>query len=62
MFTDGNFGNLSSWPLYHKGAADILADLIISIGYTLSTYKGALGPVLSLNIHFVIVISTPALS
>lgn len=62
MFTDADFSNLSSWPLYRDGATDIPADSIVSVGYTLSTYKGASGPVLSSNIHFVIVISTPALS
>lgn len=62
MFTDTDFSNLSSWPLYRKGSSDIPADSIVSVGYTLSTYKGASGPVLSSNIHFVIVISTPALS
>ena len=62
MFTDADFSKLSSWPLYRNGAADIPADSIVSVGYALSTYKGASGPVLSSNIHFVIVISTPALS
>jgi hypothetical protein len=62
MFTDADFANLSSWPLYRKGSSDIPADSIVSVGYTLSTYKGASGPVLSSNIHFVIVISVPALS
>lgn len=60
MFTDSDFANLSSWPLYRKGATDIPADSIVSVGYSLSTYRGASGPVLSSNIHFVIIISTPA--
>ena len=60
MFTDADFGNLLSWPLYQKGAADIPADSIVAVGYALSTYKGASGPVLSSNVHFVIIISTPA--
>jgi hypothetical protein len=62
MFTDADFAKLSSWPLYRKGATDIPADSIVSVGYALSTYKGASGPVLSSNIHFVIIISAPALS
>ena len=62
MFTDADFASLSSWPLYRKGSSDIPADSIVSVGYTLSSYKGASGPVLSSNIHFVIIISTPALS
>ena len=62
MFTDDDFSNLSSWPLFRKGAVDIPAELIVSVGYALSTYKDASGPVLSSNVHFVIVISTPILS
>ena len=62
MFTDNDFSNLSSWPLFRKGATDIPAESIVSVGYALSTYKGASGPVLSSNVHFVIVISTPVLS
>lgn len=60
MFTDDDFANLSSWPLYRKGAVDIPTDSIVSVGYTLSTYKGSTGPVLSSNVHFVIIVSTPA--
>ena len=60
MFTDSDFANLLSWPLYRKGATDIPVDSIVSVGYSLSTYRGASGPVLSSNIHFVIIISTPA--
>jgi len=61
MFTDADFSKLSSWPLYCDGATEIPTDSIVSVGYTLSTYKGSSGPVLSSNVHFVIVISTPAL-
>jgi hypothetical protein len=61
MFTDRDFANLSSWPLYRKGSADIPADSVVSVGYALSSYKGASGPVLSSNIHFVILISVPPL-
>ncbi|KAF8811289.1 hypothetical protein BYT27DRAFT_7208705 [Phlegmacium glaucopus] len=61
-FTDADFANLLSWPLYRKGANDIPLDSVVSVGYTLSSYKGASGPVLSSNIHFVIVISTPILA
>ena len=61
MFTDADFANLLSWPLYRDGATDIPAESIVSVGYTLSTYKGASGPVLSSNVHFVILLSTPAL-
>ena len=61
-FTDNDFAKLSSWPLYRKGSSDIPADSVVSVGYSLSSYKGASGPVLSSNIHFVIIISVPALS
>ncbi|KAF8814946.1 hypothetical protein BYT27DRAFT_7334194 [Phlegmacium glaucopus] len=61
LFTDADFANLLSWPLYRKGTSDIPADSIVSVGYTLSSYKGVSGPVLSSNVHFIIIISTPAL-
>ena len=61
MFTDGDFANLSLWPMYQKGLVDIPADSVVSVGYSLSSYKGTLGPVLSSNIHFVILISVPPL-
>jgi hypothetical protein len=62
MFKDADFASLLSWPLYRKGSSDIPANSIVSVAYTLSSYKGGSGPVLSSNIHFVIIISTPALS
>ena len=61
MFTDSDFAKLSSWPLYRKGSSEIPADSIVSVGYSLSSYKGSSGLVLSSNIPFVIVISTPPL-
>ena len=61
MFMDGDFANLSLWPLYRKGSVDIPANSVVSVGYSLSSYKGASGPVLSSNIHFVILISVPPL-
>lgn len=61
MFTDSDFAKLSSWPLYRKGSSEIPADSIVSVGYSLSSYKGSSGLVLSSNIQFVIVISTPPL-
>lgn len=61
LFTDSDFNNLSSWPLYRKGTSDIPVDSIVSVGYTLSTYKGTSGTILSSNIHFVILISIPAI-
>ena len=60
LFTDADFNNLPSWPLYRKGQSDIPVDSIVSVGYALSTYKGTSGPVLSSNILFVILISIPA--
>ena len=59
-FSDADFNKLSSWPLYRKGSSEIPADSIVSVGYTLGTYKGTSGPVLSLNIQFVIVLAVPA--
>lgn len=59
MFTDSDFEQLSSWPLFRKGKGEIPADSIVSVGYSLSTYKGSTAPVLSSNIQFVIVLATP---
>lgn len=59
-FTDTDFKRLSSWPLYHKGSSDIPLESVVSVGYSLSTYKAASGSVLSSNIQSVIVLSTPA--
>jgi hypothetical protein len=61
MFSDADFNQLSSWPLYLKGTSEIPVDSIVSVGYTLGTYKGTTGAVLSSNIQFVILLSTPAL-
>ena len=58
-FSDNDFVSLSTWPLYKKGTSEIPADSIVSVGYTLGTYKGSSGPGLSSNIQFVIVLATP---
>lgn len=60
-FSDADFSKLSTWPLYKKGTSEIPVDSIVSVGYTLGTYKGTTGPVLSSNIQFVIVLATPPL-
>ena len=59
MFSEADFKSLSSWPLYHKGTSEIPVDSVVSVGYTLGTYKGTTGPVLSSNIQFVIVLAIP---
>jgi len=59
MFSDADFSKLSTWPLYRKGTSEIPVDSIVSVGYTLGTYKGTTGPVLSSNIQFVIVLAAP---
>ena len=61
MFSDVDFNNLASWPLYQKGTSEIPEHSVVSVGYTLGTYKGTTGPVLSSNLQFVIVIATPSL-
>jgi hypothetical protein len=60
-FTDRDFAGLPTRALYRKGLADIPPDSVVSVAYSLSSYKGISGRVLSSNIHFVIVISTPPL-
>ena len=58
-FSVADFDKLSTWPLYKKGTCEIPVDSIVSVGYTLGTYKGTTGPVLSSNIQFVIVLAVP---
>ena len=60
-FSVADFDKLSTWPLYlyKKGTCEIPVDSIVSVGYTLGTYKGTTGPVLSSNIQFVIVLAIP---
>ena len=61
MFTDADFKRLPTWPLYKKGSSEIPVDSVVSVGYTLGTYKSTTsGTVLSSNIQFVIVLATPA--
>jgi len=62
LFTESNFNNISTWPMYRKGKSDIPVDSIVSVGYTLSTYKGLSGPILSSNVQFVILLSIPAVA
>jgi hypothetical protein len=54
-----DFQHLSMWLLYRKGTREIPVDSIVSVGYTIGTYRGAMGLVLSSNIHFVILLSVP---
>ena len=51
MFMDVDFAKLLLWPQYQKGLSDIPADLVVSVDYSLLSYKGASGPVLLSNIH-----------
>lgn len=57
MFTDADFARLSSWPIYRKGAAEVPIESVVSVGYSLSTYRGVSGLVLSSNIQFVVLLS-----
>ena len=58
-FNNTDFNRLSSWPLYHKGlVSELPDDSIVSVGYSLGTYKGVSGTVVSSNIQFVILLST----
>ena len=59
MFNNSDFQCLSTWPLYQKGTREIPVDSIDSVGYTIGTYRGATGVVLSSNICFVILLSVP---
>jgi hypothetical protein len=56
-FSDTDFRNLSSWPLYKGGSVELPEDSIVSVIYMLSTYCGSVGPVLTLNLISVILLS-----
>jgi len=58
-FTEDNFRELSSWPLYCDGAEDVPTDGILAVGYTLNTYAGKNSTVLSSNVQFVILLALP---
>ena len=58
-FNDADFRGLSSWPLYRKGVTELPLDAVVSVGYSLGTYKGNSGTVLSSNLQFVILLSAP---
>jgi len=57
-FKDKEFETLSSWPLY-KGGGHVEAPLgsVVSVVYTLATYRGSYGPVLCSNLISVILLS-----
>ena len=60
-FNDSDFRQLSSWPLYREGQITELPDeAIVSVGYSLGTYFGASGKVLSSNLQFIILLSESA--
>jgi hypothetical protein len=59
-FNDSDFRRLSSWPLYRKTLiSELPEDAIVSVGYSLGTYFGASGTVLSSNLQFVMLLSLP---
>lgn len=56
-FSHADFRNLSSWPLYGGGQKEVPLDAVVSVGYTLGTYRGGAGPVLSSNLIFVVLLA-----
>ncbi|KAH9967620.1 hypothetical protein BGW80DRAFT_1462138 [Lactifluus volemus] len=56
-FREADFKNMSAWPLYRGGAAEIPLESVVSVIYTLGTYRGSAGPVLSSNLISVILLS-----
>jgi len=56
-FSDADFKNIASWPIYGGGPKEVPLDAVVSIGYTLGTYRGSAGPVLSSNLIFVILLA-----
>lgn len=61
-FTDKEFQDLSSFPLYKNGSRDLPVDSVVAVGYTLSTYFAERSgmTVLSSNIQFVILLGIAA--
>jgi hypothetical protein len=58
QFTDEDFRNLPSWPLYQEGSCEIPLDAVVAVGYTLSTYVGNSGlRCLSTNAQFVVLLA-----
>jgi hypothetical protein len=56
-FSDADFTNLSTWPLYKGGSTELPLDSVVSVIYTLGTYRGSAGQVLSSNLISVILLS-----
>jgi hypothetical protein len=56
-FSDADFKSLSTWPIYGGGPTEVPVDAVVSVGYTLGTYCGSAGPVLSSNLIFVILLN-----
>jgi hypothetical protein len=62
VFTDKDFQDLSSFPLFKNGSQDLPVDSVVAVGYTLSTYYAERSgvTVLSSNVQFVILLGVPA--
>ncbi|KAF9455955.1 hypothetical protein BDZ94DRAFT_1315650 [Collybia nuda] len=61
-FSEADFKDLSSWPLYKRGNGEVDSGTLVSVGHTVGTFKGASGSLfLSMNIQFIIVIGKPAI-
>lgn len=59
MFMDSDFRRLTSMPLYRRPPCEVPLGSIVTVGYTLSTYNGNSGPVLSSNLQFIILLTSP---
>ena len=61
VFSDNDFRCLLTWPLYKNGGVEIPVNAVISVGCTVSTYRGKSGLNLNLstNVQFVIVLAVP---
>lgn len=55
-YKERDFGNLAAWPLYTE-ESEVPDGSIVSVVYTVGTYQGSSGPVLSSNLISVILIS-----
>jgi len=57
-FDDSDFKRLPTWPLYRKGlVSELPEDAVVSVGYSLGTYKGISSTVVSSNLQFIILLS-----
>jgi hypothetical protein len=60
-FSNQDFADLPTWPLYKKGNRDLPTDSVVAVGYTMNTYTtDRVAKALSSNVQFAILLAVPA--